>query len=560
MNRNPTSRVASQQALRLANQFYCVSRAPTILPDAVIALNSPGLGEYEAAFIRSFHSHRNQQQQQGQSSYSSYPYQRPLLVCADGAFRRLETLFAQHRHNAACTSSSERVAKGEAATELVQTMVDFVVGDFDSLPEELKAKHEKEKRWWTVPTVREAPLDVLLPDLELGVHPSNAPSSRSPLPSPGAMWLQVRDQDTTDMEKCLRFLSRVFLAQQKRGPMLSHSTAASSTPAAASLRRGLVVVLGAQGGEWHHEEAVLRAAAGYSSDPQWLLDVRLHTSTSTVLFANPNGTTIFTRNPAFEKSTFGVVPLGDAPQHLQTRGLKWELQYHASNAAQTRTYLREYVFSTSNRLEDAVEVQCAATSADCAVALAIVHVEAKSIPPLAKEEPPLAPSPSAAPTAVVKVGVSILVRRWCAMQKTYLYLMIERGKAPSKGLWAFPGGSLNFQETALDAAKRELKEETNCSAKHVAFLPESTHRVLQIRSGSTHFVLLQVAGEMLREEGEQSKGIVERMKAMDDAAQLGWWTKDQVRAAEAEGRTVPRLTESIDAFEPLFNNVGKSKL
>lgn len=119
---------------------------------------------------------------------------------------------------------------------------------------------------------------------------------------------------------------------------------------------------------------------------------------------------------------------------------------------------------------------------------------------------------------------------------------------------------MNFQETALDAAKRELKEETNCSAEHVAFLPESSHRVLQIRSGSTHFILLQVAGEMLREDGEQSKGIVERMKAMDDAAQLGWWTKDQVRAAEAEGRTVPRLMESIDAFEPLFNNVGKSKL
>ena len=39
-------------------------------------------------------------------------------------------------------------------------------------------------------------------------------------------------------------------------------------------------------------------------------------------------------------------------------------------------------------------------------------------------------------------------------------LLIERGKEPFKGCWAFPGGFLNMDETAEQCAVRELKEET----------------------------------------------------------------------------------------------------
>ena len=142
----------SSAAFRLMNQFYCVSTAPAVLPDAVIALNSPGLGNYEAAFVESFHRYRQERFPKVSSSSLS---QRPLLVCADGAIRRLEKLLA----------TSSTAAQQQSAEW--PTMVDFVVGDFDSLPMEMKEKHEKDQRWLTVPTVRDAPLDVLLPDLEL---------------------------------------------------------------------------------------------------------------------------------------------------------------------------------------------------------------------------------------------------------------------------------------------------------------------------------------------------------------------------------------------------------
>lgn len=39
-------------------------------------------------------------------------------------------------------------------------------------------------------------------------------------------------------------------------------------------------------------------------------------------------------------------------------------------------------------------------------------------------------------------------------------LLVKRGFAPGKGLWALPGGFLNQNETAIQAVLRELKEET----------------------------------------------------------------------------------------------------
>jgi 8-oxo-dGTP diphosphatase len=39
-------------------------------------------------------------------------------------------------------------------------------------------------------------------------------------------------------------------------------------------------------------------------------------------------------------------------------------------------------------------------------------------------------------------------------------LLIERGQEPFKGRWTFPGGFMNMDETTLQCAARELKEET----------------------------------------------------------------------------------------------------
>ncbi|MFA5973168.1 MAG: NUDIX hydrolase [Lentimicrobiaceae bacterium] len=46
--------------------------------------------------------------------------------------------------------------------------------------------------------------------------------------------------------------------------------------------------------------------------------------------------------------------------------------------------------------------------------------------------------------------------------QTYL-LLIERKHPPFEGMWAFPGGFLNMDETLEEAALRELQEETGIS-------------------------------------------------------------------------------------------------
>ena len=44
-------------------------------------------------------------------------------------------------------------------------------------------------------------------------------------------------------------------------------------------------------------------------------------------------------------------------------------------------------------------------------------------------------------------------------------LLVKRGKAPAKGVWAIPGGSVELGETLKQAAEREVLEETGIRIK-----------------------------------------------------------------------------------------------
>lgn len=49
-------------------------------------------------------------------------------------------------------------------------------------------------------------------------------------------------------------------------------------------------------------------------------------------------------------------------------------------------------------------------------------------------------------------------------------LLAQRGKDPDRGLWGFPGGHVEPGETALEAAARELREETGVIARPVDYI------------------------------------------------------------------------------------------
>ena len=54
-------------------------------------------------------------------------------------------------------------------------------------------------------------------------------------------------------------------------------------------------------------------------------------------------------------------------------------------------------------------------------------------------------------------------------------LLVERAFDPGKGEWGLPGGFMELNETLFDAAKRELKEETNLDGKPISILGHCSH-------------------------------------------------------------------------------------
>lgn len=64
----------------------------------------------------------------------------------------------------------------------------------------------------------------------------------------------------------------------------------------------------------------------------------------------------------------------------------------------------------------------------------------------------------------VRVSVNTLV------VKDNKVLLGKRAGKNGKGCWCSPGGHLEFGESAIEAAKRELREETGVEAQNISFI------------------------------------------------------------------------------------------
>lgn len=70
------------------------------------------------------------------------------------------------------------------------------------------------------------------------------------------------------------------------------------------------------------------------------------------------------------------------------------------------------------------------------------------------------PAPPHVPLAAVTVDLVVLTVR----HDSFKALIVKRGVAPYRGRWALPGGFVHSDENLVDAAVRELEEETGISA------------------------------------------------------------------------------------------------
>ncbi|WP_395645479.1 NUDIX hydrolase [Terricaulis sp.] len=105
-------------------------------------------------------------------------------------------------------------------------------------------------------------------------------------------------------------------------------------------------------------------------------------------------------------------------------------------------------------------------------------------------------------------------------------LLVRRGKPPLADRWSIPGGRIEWGERAADAALRELREETACSAEIVGLI--DVVDAVMTRSGAEsgptapspwgHYVLIDYAARWTG--GEPIAG--------DDAAEARFFSPAEV--------------------------------
>jgi ADP-ribose pyrophosphatase YjhB (NUDIX family) len=107
------------------------------------------------------------------------------------------------------------------------------------------------------------------------------------------------------------------------------------------------------------------------------------------------------------------------------------------------------------------------------------------------------------------------------------FLLVERGRAPARGQFAFPGGRLEKGESPEEAARRELTEETGLAAGELALF-----QIMDLggdeESGGVLFQLHVFTGIYV--EGEAA--------AQDDAASVGWYGIEEIEALPVTASTL----------------------
>jgi len=111
-------------------------------------------------------------------------------------------------------------------------------------------------------------------------------------------------------------------------------------------------------------------------------------------------------------------------------------------------------------------------------------------------------------------------------------LLVKRGKAPAKGLWAIPGGSVKLGETIKDAAEREILEETGIQVRAGASV-YSFESIERDDDGNVqfHYYIVDLEAEYI--SGEITPG--------DDADDAAWMTVADLKVNDVHPRTLELL-------------------
>jgi ADP-ribose pyrophosphatase YjhB (NUDIX family) len=98
-------------------------------------------------------------------------------------------------------------------------------------------------------------------------------------------------------------------------------------------------------------------------------------------------------------------------------------------------------------------------------------------------------------------------------------LLVKRRNEPNANTWGFPGGHVELGETALNAAARELTEETSVIGTPISYLT-NIDVITRDAAGDVQFHYLLTAVLCRYESGTPL--------AADDVSDAGWFAPDAV--------------------------------
>jgi ADP-ribose pyrophosphatase YjhB (NUDIX family) len=134
------------------------------------------------------------------------------------------------------------------------------------------------------------------------------------------------------------------------------------------------------------------------------------------------------------------------------------------------------------------------------------------------------------PRPIVGIGIAVL--------KPDAVLLVRRGRPPALGAWSLPGGAQKLGETAEQAARRELKEETGLTVGELILAAnvDSIHRDADGRV-QFHYTILDFATPW--QSGEAA--------AASDVTGIAWAPLDRLDDYElwSEARRVIALARRL---------------